>query len=242
MQFNVSPTASLGSCNSFTVMNQRLAYWNDGSPVFGFSTARQGTNSCFPDIPFGDFYLVFNNNNTWQPAQRYVQKLWWYGGAGISGTLSRFTGYYTAYDMYVHPLENTLHIIYAQEIQRAEPVVNNASWGRHQIRLMKVNRQGTVLSDSLIFDCAVGPPAGTPTNGQYYAQSSHLKSFYKSSSPGEFIPYFYVLTGANGTGTPTYSRIFKYINGSFTQIFETGSFSPYGNNSGNIGAQTIVFT
>jgi len=242
MQFNVSPAASLGSCNLFTVMNQRLAYWNDGSPVFGFSTARQGTNSCSPEIPMGDLYLVFNNNNTWQSAQRYVQKLWWSGSSGIYGTVSRFTGNYTAYDMYVHPIENVLHIIYAQEIQRAEPVVSNAAWGRHQIRLMKVNRQGTVLSDSLIFDCAVGPPAGTPSAGQYFSQSSHLKSFYKSSTPGEFIPYFYVLTAANGKGTPSNSRIFKYINGTFTQIYETGNFNPYGSNSGNVGAQTVVFT
>ena len=142
--------------------------------------------------------------------------------------------------MYVHPIENVLHIIYILEIQRLEPLGNLIS-GRHQIRLMKINRQGNILSDDLIFDCAVGPPAGTPLNGVYSSQSAHLKYFYKSTSPTEFIPYFNVITRANDSGD-NYSRVFKYTNGAYAEIYSTpAGFKPYYSNT-NSGTASFILT
>jgi hypothetical protein len=238
----VNPSQSNPRNCAFTLMNIRLAYWNDGSPVCGYIIQDQ-TPACNQVTPFADLHLVFNNNGAWQSSKRYAQSLWYYGGYGYSGTIDRFTGYYTPMDMYVHPLENLLHIIYVKEIQRSNPITSIADFsGRKTLRLMKVNRQGDILSDDLIFDAAVGPPAGNPIGSSYTSGIGHLKSFYKSTGPSNFTPYFYAHTYANSSPSPSYARIFKYDGNKYTQIYNIDNFGPYGDNSGNLGATTLVFT
>ena len=91
-------------------------------------------------------------------------------------------------------------------------------------------------------DTAIGPPAGTPIYGAYYSSGAHLKSFYKSTDSNNFTPYFYIHTAPNAPNSQSYANIFKYVNGTYTKIYEVANFSPYGSDSGNVGAQTLVFT
>lgn len=221
--------------------------WNDGSPVLGCLAQRQASG-CNNLASLTDLYLTFKNNNSWQTSQRFATNLFNYGGGYLYQTISSFTGYYTAYDMYVHPIENLLHIIYIKEMSRTDSTPNSTMGIRREIRLMKVNRQGSVVSDVLIFDTVIGPPAGHQFPGGFYdAPAGFIDAFYKSTGDN-FTPYFYVLTspkgfyGTPGTSGPSYSNIFKYVNGAYTNIYQVANFSPYGSNSGNVGGQTIVFT
>jgi len=213
----------------------RVGFWRDGTPVLGSIYGRNPLDVSRANKE-GNLYINRFSNGSWvQTPILLKERLPYFGGAGIYGTMSTFTGWYAPFDMFVHPLENILYIVYVVNVQEEsffEPA-------RHNIRLMKVNQQGTVLSDVLIFDCATG---GTPTNGRYYSYAAWLNMFYKSTDRNNFTPYFSVVTTPNFSYPPgPTTRIFKYTNGAFTNIFNA-NFSPMRDNSGNEGCTTMTIT
>jgi len=108
--------------------------------------------------------------------------------------------------------------------------------------LKKINQQGTEVSDTLIFDASVGAEV---INGSVYSYAGCINSFYKSTNSSEFIPYFCVYTsGSSNYASQQYTRVFKYINNAFSQIYESSpqNLTLMGTGSGPDGTQMNIIT
>jgi hypothetical protein len=187
----------------------RVGFWNDGTPVLGYIYGVP------PDqCGYGNLYLnLFNKDtNTWITTPTLIGQDLPYGGRNSFLPLK---GYYVPYDMFVNPLENILYIVYIVNIQ---PRITSSSVSRHTIRLRKINQQGTTLSDVLVYDCAVGPPAGTPINGYYTSSAGRLSMFYKSNG-SNFDIYFTVKIQPTSSPASGILRVFKYQNNNFSIIY-----------------------
>jgi hypothetical protein len=105
---------------------------------------------------------------------------------------------------------------------------------------MKLNSSGTILSDDLVFDAGQGAQV---IGGMTYGAAEFINYFYKSTNNNEFIPYFSVCTdnGSNSNGSTSTHRIFKYVNGAYSQIYSVPWY-PMGARSGPDGCHVKVIT
>jgi hypothetical protein len=239
--YNATIPATAPAGSPFNVpMVIRYAKFKTGTIALAYMYARSsGNTSIGSDLgALSDLYITFNNNGIWSSPVSIVLKIPFNGGStnlSFNGQVLPFTGWSTGYDMYYHPLENTLHILYITDIQSAYNKPVNSIASNCKIRLMKLNSSGTILSDVLVFDAGAG---ASVINGFVYGAAQFINYFYKSTNSNEFIPYFSVTTNNGSTST---HRIFKYINGAYSQIYSV-PWSPMGTNSGPNGVQVKVIT
>jgi hypothetical protein len=233
---NIPATAPLGSpYNQPMVM--RYAKFNSNTLSLSYLYTRSRSDRNYMG-PLADLYVNFYNNNSWSSPILIAQKIPFNGGTTNSmanGQLLPFTGYSTGYDMYFHPIENNLHILYITDTQSTDNKSINVTSSNCKIRLMKLNSSGTILSDVLVFDAGQGAQV---IGGMTYGAAEFINYFYKSTNNNEFIPYFSVCTDNGSTST---HRIFKYVNGAYSEIYSV-PWNPMGAGSGPNGCHVKVIT